>query len=447
MANEIEAARVVTRFTTAGKEDVKQDLRDNERATEQSQRRLDQLAQRQSAVQVKGLGKVTPEQLAQMSGLSLQQVRQTLGGGQASNIAARAVAPSPVSSMIAGMTRGAKYQPESMIERLSAFTAQERNEAKEKLKADAEAKNATREEVKQKTALGKETEKLGKAFGAMGKLVGTEALTGLRLAGLGGVFGAGTIAGTVAGIAGASHRFGGMANPGAAFRFERAMADAEASLGRGLTPTLNFLTQKIRQTGDIIAGNESGIRAFMFNAFIKPAEMISEFTGFNAAADANKGKSIGAALHPLTGKSFGLGKEFDLTIQEWLLTHRDDSDAKKTAAEKAFEREKAVAAATRQMEERSAQLRTEAKKRLGDGWFLSEDAIWKEEQKIVGERQGKGVLDNIDRMRRDNPARFNDIDFYPEYRAKPSQVPPGQQSRAGEIAPTSMRDLDVTVVF
>lgn len=221
------------------------------------------------------------------------------------SLLSRASAPKDASDkMIAGMSAAGEGQ----------------RKAEERARADAEAS---------RQAAG-----LGKSFNSLSKAAGGSAATVMQLLGRGvGIAGAvvGTATGAAAAATGLAHYYGGMANPAAGFRFDRAVADAQASLGRGLVPGLEYATGKVRQFGDVVAGNEGLINKWVAG-FVSQFETFTRFVGFNKLAEENKGKSEGAAVSPYVGR-FSSGEDYYKQLASFALTMTPPGKSQQTQEE------------------------------------------------------------------------------------------------------------------
>lgn len=322
MSQEFEAARVVTTLAVEGGDQVKQALQANEQAADRSQKNLDDISRRKAEMLGIKPGQKYDAGEAMMADIQANAAKQRAAGLTRTNeikVAAQSrmaadagkmgatkeqlgalhqIQTKQISPMMAAL--GGTSAKSRMIEGMSGAGFQQNQDTKAKVIAEKEAAASAKEEAKQKALLNKETGNVTKGFGMLGKVVGGEGMAALRVAGLGGLATTGIVGGAAAEVA-AARKFGGMANPGAAFRFDRAVADAQASLGRGLVPTLDYSTMKVRQFGDIVAGNTKEIQGFM-SSTIRGWEFLSELTGFNAAAAKHKDASIGASVSPFLGQ-------------------------------------------------------------------------------------------------------------------------------------------------
>lgn len=314
---DFEAGRVVTRLVTEGGEQVKQDLRDNERAADEAMKRMEA---RQKAVGInaatpagqdaarmmlsQGMPAATVSKFTRIPQAELTKLFGSTVGSPAAVAASRGLDMKALSKFSAVPQAG------SMMGKLSDFAA---TEAKQAAKDNI---TGAKDETKAKKDLTKQTSEVSKGFGALGKALGSEGMTALKVLGLGGLAAGGVVGGAAAGV-GAVRGFGGMANPGAAIRFDRALADAQASLGRGLVPALNYFTDKMRQAGDIVAGNQDKVASGM-RLVTGATEFISELTGFNAAAKRNEGKSLGASQWKELGQFFKADDYYKTLAKEFL---------------------------------------------------------------------------------------------------------------------------------
>lgn len=215
----------------------------------------------------------------------------------------------PIMALLA-RSSAPKDASDKMIAGMSAAGEGQRK-ADERARADAEAS--------------RQAMTLGKAFNSLGKATDKSVNFAMMLLGrgagmIGALSGAGmATAGAAAGAAGTARFYGGMADPGAGYRFDRAVADAQASLGRGLVPGLEYATGKVRQFGDIVAGNQKSIEK-LTAPIIALTEFVSGITGLNEAAAKNRGLSSGAAVSPYTGR-FSSGEEYYKMFAAFALTN------------------------------------------------------------------------------------------------------------------------------
>ena len=112
------------------------------------------------------------------------------------------------------------------------------------------------------------------------------------------------------------------ANPAAAFQFNRALDDLNATMGQILTPILNGVTDVVRGFADVLQGLKP--------AFELLTETIGDFLKFigkalSELADlmGSKGKSVGAAVRPAAyGTIADIGKRTTLNVEPAKLAER-----------------------------------------------------------------------------------------------------------------------------
>lgn len=170
-------------------------------------------------------------------------------GKELANVKQRAADAQAAFMALGGAAKGLKL--EDVTKALKAVEAEEKRVALERQKAVTQALKAVEAEEKESTKRRSEEEKkraaiINAAFAA--PLRGAEILRS----------GFNVLGSTLGAVNAHVTNFVRLANPGAVLRFNLALADTQAVIGRALTPLLNQLTTVLRGVGNAIAGLDGG---------------------------------------------------------------------------------------------------------------------------------------------------------------------------------------------